>query len=85
MFGDFNADRVPVYLKAKSKENLIKMMHAVQMINSKNYNFQTPMKEGSEWVVWFFADLKSDQLIAESEIKKIVTVIGTVNDYGEIK
>lgn len=78
-FGEFNPDRVPIYIEASNKQNLVAMMLIIQKINSKNYNFMSPVKEGNKWVVWFYGTIGQDETIEEKQIKNMMTVIGEVD------
>lgn len=52
---------IPVYIDADSKDELIKKMLSNNLINQKVYNYQTPVKEGRKWVVWYYADVYNDK------------------------
>lgn len=52
-----NPARVPIYLEAKNKDDLIKLMYETNLINGKSYNYQPPIKDGKRWVVWFYVDI----------------------------
>jgi hypothetical protein len=50
-------NNVNIFLKGKTPEDLVKLQLANNAINGIQYKYQTPMKDGSSWVVWFFADV----------------------------
>ena len=54
---------VPLFLTAKSKEELLEKMIKNNMINGKAYNYMPPSKEGSEYVVWYYGDPFNDKNI----------------------
>lgn len=79
-YGDHNPDRVPLYLEASSKDKLILLMQAMNVVNAKSYNFQTPTKEGSKWVVWFYGILGREVIIKEKDLGKIATIGAMIPD-----
>ena len=54
-----NFENVNIYLEAKSKDELIAQQILNNNVNQVEYGYQTPMKDGSKWIVWFTADLRS--------------------------
>ena len=48
---------VNIFLKANSPEELVRIQLANNALNGMQYKYQTPMKDGKSWVVWFFADV----------------------------
>ena len=52
---------VPIYLKAKNKDELVKKMISNNMELSRFHPYQI-MKDGNEWVAWFYADIKDTVL-----------------------
>ena len=50
-------NNVNIFLRGNSPEDLIKLQLANNAINGIQYKYQTPMKDGKGWVVWFFADV----------------------------
>lgn len=38
--------------------------------NGKSFNYQTPMKDGKKWVVWFYADVNNYIASTEEDLKK---------------
>ena len=50
-------NNVNIFLSAKSKEELVLLQVANNTINQIQYAYQTPTKDGKEWIVWFFADI----------------------------
>ena len=77
-YGDHNIDRVPLYLEASSKDKLVSLMQANNTVNSKSYNYQTPAKDGSKWVVWYYGVLGRDIILSEKDLKNMSTVMGMV-------
>jgi hypothetical protein len=73
-----NETLIPVYIEASSKQNLIQLMLYTNRVNSRSFNYQTPMKEGKKWVVWFFADLESTTIVQEKDLKKTITALGVI-------
>ncbi len=57
--GEHNIYRVPIYLSAKTKEELIVKMVTNNSINGIMFNYFPPIKEGKNWIVWFFADTEN--------------------------
>lgn len=49
---------VNIFLRAQTPEDLVELQIMNNMLNGVHYNYQTPMYDGSEWYVWFFADVK---------------------------
>lgn len=74
---DTKINNIPVYLEASSKRELIEKMLKNNMLNGKVYNYQTPVKEGRNWVVWFFADVFNDKHVDNLSLPK--------DPVGEIK
>lgn len=77
-YGGYDPNRVPVYLEASSKNKLVEMMFVTQEINSTNFNYQTPMKDGSKWVVWFYIDSTRHELISEKDLNKTSSIAGMI-------
>ncbi len=48
---------IPIFLEASDKKTLIGLMWANNAINGRGYNYMPPLKEGKQWVVWFYADI----------------------------
>ncbi len=61
-------------MEASSKENLVKMQILTNQINGKAYNYQTPQKEGSKWVVWFFANWQDHTALKEKDLDEMLPV-----------
>ena len=57
----FKASNIPVYISAKSKDELIEKMLKTNLINAKGYNYMAPQREGNSWVVWYYADVYNDK------------------------
>ena len=49
---------VNLFLSADSPEGLIELQLINNILNGVHYNYQTPVHDGSDWYVWFFADIK---------------------------
>lgn len=49
----------PIFLTAKTKEELSRKMLANNMARSAYYNYQI-MKDGKQWVAWFTVDMKRE-------------------------
>lgn len=47
---------IPIYLEAKTKNELINEMLKNNQKNNKHYQYKTPMKDGDKWVVWYYED-----------------------------
>jgi len=63
-----NLSLVLVSIDASSRGNLVAMQNYTNNINGRAFNFQSPMKDGSRWVVWFYADITRDRLPTEKEM-----------------
>lgn len=50
-----------MFLRADTPEELVQAQLVNNAINGKHYNYQTPVFDGDEWFVWFFADLRQWQ------------------------
>lgn len=62
------SDRVtvlPIYLQAKTKDELIAKMIKNNLGKGKHFKYFSPIKDGSNWVVWYYADVK-DEMIREA-------------------
>jgi hypothetical protein len=70
---EYNKNRTQVFITAPSKEELIKRMLLVTTLNMKSYNFYPPMKDGKEWVVWYYADIMRDSTWDQ---KPLITLLG---------
>jgi hypothetical protein len=44
-------------LIADTKEALVKEMHRNNSFHGTGFKYDTPMKDGKRWVVWFTADI----------------------------
>ena len=49
---------VNIFLRANTPEELVAIQLANNAINGMQYKYQTPMKDGSKWIIWFFADIE---------------------------
>ncbi len=54
-----NLENVNIFLEAKDKNELVALQILNNQVNQIEYGYQTPMKDGSKWVAWFTADIKS--------------------------
>lgn len=52
-----NLNLVPMSLKAKSEDELSKLMIVNNYANQMKFNYMSPVYAKGKWVVWFFADL----------------------------
>ena len=50
---------IPIYIEAKSKDELVEKMLVNNHANSRKFNYMSPMREGKIWVVWFYADIEN--------------------------
>lgn len=67
-----NLELIPIYLDERSKDDLIRLMYLNNQTNQIKYNYMSaPVKEGSRWVVWFYADIKTWQDPRELDEKDI--------------
>jgi len=48
---------VNIFLQSETAEGLIRLQLINNALNGVHYNYQTPMYDGSNWFVWFFADV----------------------------
>ena len=53
-----NLELIPIYLESPSKDELIRLMFLNNQINAAKFNYMSPLKDGKNWIVWFFADIK---------------------------
>ena len=53
---DKNIFKIKFFLKANTKEALILKMRNNNIKNNTMFEYGDPIKDGSEWVVWFTAD-----------------------------
>lgn len=63
------ATEIPLYLEAKTKNELIKKMLENNYKFNSHFMYSTPVKEGNKYITWFYAD------VAKTMIK------GLDNDY----
>lgn len=54
-----NLQAINIFLRAKRPEDLASLQLANNEINGIQYAYQTPVWTGKDWVIWFFADIKS--------------------------
>ena len=71
-------NNVNIFLRAKTPEDLVKIQVANNIVNGIQYKYQTPMKDGAMWVVWFFADITEwkDPSKATKEALEFAKAIG---------
>ena len=54
-----NLELIPIYLDAKDRDSLIKLMFLNNQINQQKYNYNSPQQvRNGSYEVWFFADIK---------------------------
>lgn len=46
----------PLYIEAKTKDELVKAMLINNMAHSAHFRYFDIQKDGSKWVAWFYAD-----------------------------
>jgi hypothetical protein len=56
-----NLTNVNIFLRANSPEELIELQLINNALNGVHYNYQTPIYDGTSYIVWFFADVKKWQ------------------------
>jgi len=69
-----NLEHVPIFLEANDKTALVRLMILNNNMNGAKYNYMSPFKDGSSWIVWFYADVKKwkdPSNLSEDEIKAI--------------
>lgn len=52
-----NLNKIKVFLSAKTKLGLMDKMRANNTLNDTMFGYDAPIWDGSEWVVWFTADI----------------------------
>ncbi len=60
---DYKISIIPVFIRAKSPEELVQKMMMTNEANQKKYNYMNPIKDGKGWVVWYYADPFTDKHI----------------------
>lgn len=68
MSDSVNISLVMLWLEATKKENLVALMRYCNDVNMRAFNYQSPMKDGSKWIVWFYADPTRDKIPTEKEM-----------------
>jgi hypothetical protein len=53
-----NILRIPHYLIANTKDELIRLMLKNNVDNDKEYGYFDIQKEGSQWVAWYYDSIK---------------------------
>lgn len=71
--------RVPIYLTASSRDNLILLMEATNQLNYRSFNYMQPVKEGDEYVVWFYGNRERDIIVTEDQLDQIPSEIGLLD------
>ena len=73
-----NLELIPIYLDSATKDGLIRLMYLNNQINSAKYNYMSPLLDGKNWVVWFFADIKdwNDPREVSEEEEKMLRQFG---------
>ena len=66
---EFNPNRVNIFIEAETKSDLIELQLINNAFNGKAYNYQTPMKDGDMWIVWFFADPTQTMTVTSEMLK----------------
>jgi len=52
-----NIQRIPMFVKAKSEDELSKKCYLNNLKNDKMFEYFSITKSGSNWVAWFHADI----------------------------
>jgi hypothetical protein len=66
----YNPNRVPVFLEASTRENLIELLAMSQELNGRNWNcISEPKKVGKMYEVWFYADFTNYIPIREDQLE----------------
>lgn len=68
MSDSVNISLVMLWLEATKKENLVALMRYCNDVNMRAFNYQSPMKDGNKWIVWFYADPTRDKIPTEKEM-----------------
>ena len=50
-------NEIILYLEASSKQELVKKQHENNRFHGTGFKYDTPMKDGKKWVVWFTANI----------------------------
>ena len=50
-----NVQRVPLYIEASDKNDLVRLMIQNNMKADVEHEYFCPMKDGNKWVVWYYA------------------------------
>ena len=65
----YNPYLINCYIEASTKDKLIELQLLNNEVNGKQFNYQTPYKDGKKYVVWFFADISRLVKIDETYLK----------------
>ena len=68
MSDSVNLSLVLVSIEASNRDNLIALQNYTNNINYRAFNFQSPMKDGTKWLVWFYADISRDKIPTEKQM-----------------
>ena len=68
---DTKLSNIPVFIEASTKKELMRKMFNTNFINQRSYNYQTPIKDGNKWVVWYFADIEHHQHIDDKKLQEV--------------
>lgn len=55
-------------IEASNRVNLILLQKYTNEINGRAFNYQSPMKDGSKWIVWLYFDPTRDKLPTEKQM-----------------
>lgn len=72
-----NLDLIPMYLEAKTREELMRLMWANNYANHMKFNYMEPRLENKKYIVWFYADLKDyrpPEPMTDEELKTVTEV-----------
>lgn len=76
MSGFTKLQLIPVFIRAKDEEELIRKMLSNNHLNGKAYTYMSPYKDGSDVVVWYYADVFNDKLSEKIVIKDELQDLG---------
>lgn len=68
MSDSVNLSLVLVSIEASNRDNLIALQNYTNNLNYRAFNFQSPMKDGTKWLVWFYADISRDKIPTEKQM-----------------
>ena len=57
MANRINLKRIPRYIIANTKDDLVRIMFQTNLKYKKEFQYFDIQKEGTKWVAWFYFDL----------------------------